>query len=533
METKRTKIIAIDDNQDNLISLKALIMEAFPDAITLTALNGKRGLELAAAEDPDVILLDIVMPGMDGFEVCQKLKTDKKLSDIPVVFVTALKDDKESRISALECGAEAFLAKPIDESELTAQIRAMVKIKAANIEKRDEKVRLAALVEEQTRELKKTHSATLNLLEDLKNENEARKITEEALRKSEEQHRAILQTAMDGFWLLDMQGRILEVNETLCRMTGYSAQELLVKPISDLEVAESADEIAAHFQKIIAQGEDRFESRFRRKDGSIFDVEVSGQYRPIENGRIVAFLRDITERKQAEEELQKKNAEIEQFIYTVSHDLRSPLVTVKTFMGYLEKDMAEDNREQAAQDVQFIHSAADKMKMLLDELLEMSRIGRILTPPVRVSLMEVVNEVMGDLAGVISERKVDICLPDTDLTLFGDRPRLCQIWQNLIENAIKFCRDDRIPRIELGVQQVSGETVFFVKDNGIGIDPQYHSKVFGIFEKINSKSPGAGLGLSMIQRIVEKCDGRVWVESGGTGKGSCFKFSLPGALHQD
>ena len=116
--------------------------------------------------------------------------------------------------------------------------------------------------------------------------------------------------------------------------------------------------------------------------------------------------------------------------------------------------------------------------------------------------------------------------------LFGDRPRLCRIWQNLIENAIKYSRDEVIPRIELGVQQVNGETVFFVRDNGIGIDPRYHSKIFGIFEKLDPKSPGAGLGLSMVQRIVEKCGGRIWVESEGIGKGSCFSFTLPHAVVQ-
>ena len=187
MEARRIKILGIDDNQDNLISLKALINEAFPDAVTLTAQNGTKGLALAAAEDPDVILLDILMPGMDGFEVCQKLKSDKKLCDIPVVFITAMKGDRESRIRALECGAEAFLAKPIDEYELTAQIRAMAKIKTANIEKRDEKARLAALVEEQTRELKKAYSATLDLLEDLKNEIETRKKSEEDKKMLEQQ----------------------------------------------------------------------------------------------------------------------------------------------------------------------------------------------------------------------------------------------------------------------------------------------------------------------------------------------------------
>ena len=185
MESRVIKILAIDDNPDNLITIQALIYESFTDIVVLTALNGNQGLKIAGEENPDVILLDIVMPGMDGFEVCKKLKTDKILRDIPVIFVTAIKGDKESRIKALECGAEGFLAKPIDESELVAQIRAMVKIKTANLERVDETIRLAALVIERTQELKKTHTATLNLLEDLKNENEARKKTEEALRESE------------------------------------------------------------------------------------------------------------------------------------------------------------------------------------------------------------------------------------------------------------------------------------------------------------------------------------------------------------
>jgi light-regulated signal transduction histidine kinase (bacteriophytochrome) len=205
-------------------------------------------------------------------------------------------------------------------------------------------------------------------------------------------------------------------------------------------------------------------------------------------------------------------------------------VTVKTFLGFLESDMAGTDQKRIFQDLQFIHNAADKMKMLLDELLEMSSIDRVETQLVSVSLMEVLAEVLDDLAGIISEHKVDVRMPDTGLMLFGDRQRLCQIWQNLIENSIKYSQENTVPRIELGVQQLNGEPVFFIKDNGIGIDPQYHCKIFGIFEKLNPKSPGAGMGLSMIHRIVEKCDGRVWVESAGSGKGSCFYFTLPNAV---
>ena len=139
MENRRKKILAIDDNQDNLISIQALISEAFPGSEIFTANSGAKGFKLAAETDPDVILLDIVMPEEDGFSVCRRMKADKNLSDIPIVFITALKGDKEDRIKGLEVGAEAFLAKPIDEIELTAQIRAMIKIKTSNLRKRQEK----------------------------------------------------------------------------------------------------------------------------------------------------------------------------------------------------------------------------------------------------------------------------------------------------------------------------------------------------------------------------------------------------------
>jgi len=167
MENKGIKILGIDDNKDNLVILKALVLETFPDATLYMALSGEEGLRSAYAEDPDVILLDIVMPVMSGYEVCKRLKADKKLSNIPVVFLTALKEDKDSRVLALYAGAEGFLSKPIDKSELTAQIRAMLKVKQANFEKLEEKDRLEILVAERTKELVKSEERYHDLLENL------------------------------------------------------------------------------------------------------------------------------------------------------------------------------------------------------------------------------------------------------------------------------------------------------------------------------------------------------------------------------
>ena len=233
MESRNIKILAIDDNQDNLTSIKALIKDAFPQAVTLMALNGTKGFELAAAEDPDVILLDIVMPGMDGFEVCKKLKADNKLCDIPVVFVTAIKGDKENRIRALEAGAEAFLAKPVEITELTAQVRAMAKIKHANIAKRDEKDRLTSLVEEQTQELKKKHIATLKLLEDLKLENEIRKNSEAALSENEERYRTLLLHLEAGIVVHSPDTSIVMNNPRASELLGLSNDQMKGKAAID------------------------------------------------------------------------------------------------------------------------------------------------------------------------------------------------------------------------------------------------------------------------------------------------------------
>ena len=358
------------------------------------------------------------------------------------------------------------------------------------------------------------------------------KRAEEALRQSAERHRAIIQTAMDGFLLIDTQERILEVSETYCQMSGYSEQELLSMGISDLVADETPEDIKGRTSRLKMLGEERFESQHRRKNGSLFDVEVSAQYRSAEGGRYVVFIRDISRRKHAERELQKKNTEIEQFIYTVSHDLRSPLVTIKTFMGYLGHDISSGDSDRILKDIAFIDSAAERMKVLLDELLDISRIGRSDAIHESLTFQEIVNETLSSVAGQISTGRVDIRVGEANPGLRGDRRRLLQIWQNLLDNALKYMGDQPEPCIELGVELQQGETVFFVRDNGIGITAKYHDKVFGIFEKLDRTTSGVGMGLTMVKRIVEMYGGGIRVESDGCKNGSCFLFTLPDAVAQ-
>ena len=300
------KILAIDDNKDSHIIIKALIKDAFPDALTLTALSGAQGLELAAAEDPDVILLDIIMPDIDGFKVCQKLKADNNLREIPVVFLTSLKGEKETRLRALEAGAEAFLAKPIDEVELIVQIRAMLKIKNANIEKRNVKALLVSLVEEQVFEIKETQTAMLNLLEDLTKENEARKKSEDALRESEERYRSVINASPDQITITDLEGHVLMASPMGLTMFGLDQEEVLQgRLITDFLVPEDRERalsnISLMFQGIMT-GPGEYHGL--RKDGCVFEIEVNSEFIRGKDGQpmeMVFVVRNITDRKHAEE----------------------------------------------------------------------------------------------------------------------------------------------------------------------------------------------------------------------------------------
>ncbi len=245
---------------------------------------------------------------------------------------------------------------------------------------------------------------------------------------------------------------------------------------------------------------------------------------------LAGYTIDITDKKQAEAEVLRKNNEIQQFIYTVSHDLRSPLVTIKTFTGYLEQDLANANQQQIADDLQFIRKAADKMEILLNELLAMSRVGHPVVENSELTFRLMADEAVAAVAGQIAEKRVEIHIIDLDIRLYGDRPRLTQIWQNLLDNAIKYMGNQPTPLITIGAEHKFNDVVFYICDNGIGIEPQNLDKVFNIFEKLGQESDGVGMGLSMVRRIVELNGGRIWVESRGPGYGSCFRFTLPEAI---
>jgi signal transduction histidine kinase len=228
-------------------------------------------------------------------------------------------------------------------------------------------------------------------------------------------------------------------------------------------------------------------------------------------------------------ELEVRNAELERFTYTVSHDLKSPLITIRGFLGYLTQDALSGNVERLQADIARITDATDTMQDLLNDLLELSRIGRLMNPPEAAPFEAIVREALKRVEGRLTACEVQVEIAPGLPMISGDQPRLVEVVQNLVDNAIKFMGNQPKPQIKIGVKQQGDETLFFVADNGIGIVPQYHEKIFGLFERLDPMIEGTGVGLALVKRIIEVHGGRIWVESEGQGNGSTFYFTVPQA----
>jgi PAS domain S-box-containing protein len=315
MDDNLIKILAIDDNQDNLITINAIIKDAFPEAKVFTAINGLKGIEMATSKDPDVILLDVIMPDMDGYEVCQKLKADPIVSVIPVVFVTAIKGDREGRIHALEVGAEAFLAKPIDESELIAQVKAMVKIKRANIMKRDENLKLSLLVDQRTSQLQVSNTATLNLFEDLRQEIEIKTEIEAALRESEARLTRAELASKSGNWELNIRSKTMTSSVGASKLYGLEGLEFNYDLVKDIPLPEYRETLNTALKNLIEKDEP-YDLEFQIKQcgtDKIIDIH-SIAFFDKEKNVVFGVIQDITNEKQAKEALSESELKFRTFV---------------------------------------------------------------------------------------------------------------------------------------------------------------------------------------------------------------------------
>lgn len=338
----------------------------------------------------------------------------------------------------------------------------------------------------------------------------------------------------EQFKLSVENGKIAECNEAIAHMYGFpSREEMLGTPYIDLYGEEGYDANLEGNLDFYHQGYqvDNIETEeYNIKGEKVhFLNNVVGIIRDDLFVATWGTQRDITPLKKVIAELEQRNAELERFTYTLSHELKSPIVSIRGFLGFLEQDMNAGNKERARHDLTRIGRAADKMYLMISELIELTRIGQLINPPEDVPFEEIALAGLNNAEASLQGHNANIHIqPDTP-TVHVDLTRMIEVIQNLIENAIKYMGDQPEPQITIGVRSEKDEQIFFISDNGIGLDPAYHERVFNIFEKLDPQADGTGIGLALVKRIIEAHNGKVWVESEGLGKGTTFCFTLPTA----
>lgn len=366
----------------------------------------------------------------------------------------------------------------------------------------------------------------------------SRKAAEETLRASEEKLRGLYELAPLGIALTDQSGRFIEFNNAFATITGYSRVELATCTYWDITPSSYREDEHRQQQSLQTTGRyGPYEKEYRTKDGRHVPVALNGMRIIGEDGKpyIWSIIEDISQRKTRERELtalttrlQTSNAELEQFAYVTSHDLRQPLRMVNSFVQLLERRLDKSLDEDARKMMRFAVEGAQRMDQMLLSLLEYSRVGRRGEPMIRLSIRAALDEALRFLAPVVRESGATIEILGDWPSLMASRDELTRLFQNLVGNALKYRDPARPPRIEIEASQDDGCWQFLVRDNGIGIDPKQFERLFRVFQRLHTSSQyeGTGVGLAIVRKIVTRHGGRVWVESLGEGTGTTIHFTL-------
>lgn len=371
-----------------------------------------------------------------------------------------------------------------------------------------------------------------------------RKLAERALRESEEKYRKLVEASTDAIFLETLPGKILDCNRAACSIFGYSKDELLDLEVADLVPEEIRQALPQVIDEVRHTGGMFIRAANLRKGGEPFPCEVSTQLVTVGGEpRVIAFVRDISDREQREaeiralaaelgkrnEELGATNLELESFCYSVSHDLRTPLLMVDGFSKLLVEEHAALLPPEAARLLELVRQNVQRMGNLIDDLLAFSRCSFHPMSQRPVDLQSLAREVFREL--VVSEPGRQIELQVADLPpAHGDASLLKQVLVNLVGNALKFTRTREVASIEIGITSHQGTATYFVRDNGIGFDMRHARELFGVFKRFHRSDlyEGTGVGLTIAQRIVQRHGGHLWAEA-EPDRGATFYFSLPPA----
>jgi PAS domain S-box-containing protein len=526
-----TNILLVDDRKEGLLAMEAVLRS--PAYHLMTASSGEEALRLVDKYPFAVVLLDVQMPVMDGFETARRMVKNEKTKSIPIIFVTAINMETTHVYRGYESGAIDYLFKPFDPHILQSKVAVFVKLFQNNL-----KIKQQALL---LREAERRDRA--RLLAELEVEN---------LRR----YQNLADAVPHIIWKAHPDGIASYFNEGWFQYTGLNLEQSNGRGWQAMFHPSDLKDLFLNWKK--ANGASLpMEMECRVKNGTDRNYYwhlLRGVSEKDSRGHLLDWIltcSNIDNRKKAEEGIQRlnqdlekrvkertqelqnvnedlirSNQELEQFSYVASHDLKEPLRKVGVYTELLARRYKGQLDENADKFINYTMDGVRRMDKLIDDLLTYSRVGRATPVQESTDLNALVDRVISDLEPTIQESGAQVTR-DSLPTLMVNPSQMRQVFQNLISNGLKF-RGGEPPRIHVSALQEENKWIFSVRDNGIGIDPAQFSRIFTIFQRLHpaGKYPGTGIGLSICKKIVEQSGGRIWVES-EPGTGSNFQFSIP------
>jgi PAS domain S-box-containing protein len=612
-KTDKSVILIVDDKPANILALENLLADK--DRILLNATSGEAALKMTLEKHVDLVILDVQMPGMDGFEVAQILKSNKRTKNIPLIFATAESKERKLMMKGYDEGAIDYLFKPLDPDIVKAKVAVLLKIqlqqkelveKNLSLQKSDLLINNSAdiigIIDAASFKIEEINNAFTIILgyspeeskgtalpffltnedrvlmQHLNQERKdrlsfetriyckdrsvkwldwkvvvksgkwfinARDITEF---KQVERIRNYLATVVkqsgDAIYIHDHEGKIISWNEGAERIYGYSETEALRMKIWNIIPEYMGDEMGNMMNNILRGYKvQAMETKRITKHGKLIDVLFSAAVIKDNSNDLKSIAiteRDITDRKLADEQikqlnddlqanvlqLQASNRDLESFSYSVSHDLRAPLRAINGYSKIIKDEYMSAFDDEAKRMMGNILSSALKMGILIDDLLEFSKLGRKEIRRSAIDMKKMAGAVIEEISKSTEHHATIKISPLPSAN--ADPGLLQQVWVNLISNAIKYSGKKEQPEIEIGSMEAKNETIFFVKDNGSGFDMQFAGKLFNVFQRLHDPEEfqGTGVGLAIVHRIITKHGGRIWADA-KKNEGATFHFTLP------
>lgn len=513
----RINILIVDDAPDKLLALETVLTDLGQNIVR--ANSGTEALRQLLRHDFAVILLDVNMPGMDGFETAQMIRSRKVTSRVPIIFVTSFSTADTEVFRGYQLGAVDYIFTPVVPEVLRSKVSVFIELN------------------KQTREIQRQSE----LLRRMQEERHQQQLNEAVERIEWETRRnRFFNLSIELLAIANYRLELTQVNPTWHTALGYSDEELKAQPFVDLIHPDDRAGTIETIMKIMAGAAPAYiENRVRSRTGGF--RWLGWTVAPFaEEELLYIFARDITERIEREAEvrklneslekhsaeLQAANRELEEFSYSISHDLRGPLRAITGYSEIILADYVKKLDKEGRQMVEAVSRNSLHLTKLIDDFLSFFRFGRTQVNPIHFDMKALAQAAIDVVRPVNAMRTLDFRVGPLPAA-FGDRSMVRQVLVNLLANAVKFTAPVKHAIIEVGAMSQGGRTVYYVRDNGVGFNMKYYDKLFGVFQSLHKDEgfDGTGIGLALVHKIVRRHGGEIWAE-GKVNEGATFYFTL-------